>query len=151
MSVCGGLVSAGGVICATLKANASGHTLGSVSSRCSTGSASLNAAQYPRFPLRSASPAKGLVRLSGAAAPDNRTKPFAGEAERSGKRGYCAAFNEALPVQQRLETHHKVCALAFAFSAAHIQRAALHSAYRYAVRSATQYAPILSAQARSAA
>jgi hypothetical protein len=26
----------------------------------------------------------------------------AGEAERSGKREYCAVFNEALPVQQRL-------------------------------------------------
>ena len=31
---------------------------------------SLNAAQYTRLPLRSASPAKGLVRLSGAAAPE---------------------------------------------------------------------------------
>ena len=40
------------------------------------------------------------------------SKPFAGEAERSGKRGYCAAFNGALPVQQRLETLQKVCALA---------------------------------------
>jgi len=30
------------------------------------------------------------------------SKPAAGEAERSGKREYCAAFNEALPVQQRL-------------------------------------------------
>ena len=30
------------------------------------------------------------------------SKPSAGEAERSGKRGHCAAFNEALPVQQRL-------------------------------------------------
>jgi len=30
------------------------------------------------------------------------SKPSAGEAERSGKREYCAAFNEALPVQQRL-------------------------------------------------
>ena len=53
------------------------------------------------------------------------SKPFAGEAERSGKRGYCAAFNGALPVQQRLETLQKVRALAFAFSAAHKQRAAL--------------------------
>ena len=56
-------------------------------------------------------------------------RKFAGEAERSGKRGYCAAFNEALPVEQRLESLQKVCALAFAFSAAHIQRAALHSAH----------------------
>ena len=31
---------------------------------------SLNAAQYPRLPLRTASPVKGLVRLSGAAAPE---------------------------------------------------------------------------------
>ena len=46
-----------------------------------------------------------------AAAADNRTKPVAGEAERSGKRGYCAAFNEALPVQQRLKTLRKVYAL----------------------------------------
>ena len=30
------------------------------------------------------------------------SKPFAGEAERSGKRGYFAALNEALPGQQRL-------------------------------------------------
>jgi len=30
------------------------------------------------------------------------SKPSAGEAERSGKREYCAAFNEALSVQQRL-------------------------------------------------
>jgi len=29
-------------------------------------------------------------------------KPSAGEAERSGKRRYCAAFNDALPVQKRL-------------------------------------------------
>ena len=85
-------------------------------------------------------------RGSGAAAPDNRTEPFAEEAERSGKRGYCAAFNEALPVQQRLEALHKVCALAFAFSAAHIQRAPLHSAQRYTVRSATQCAAMHSAQ-----
>ncbi len=62
------------------------------------------------------------------------SKPSAGEAERSGKRGYCAAFNEALPVQQRLEALHKVYALAFAFSAAHIQRAPLHSAQSYTVR-----------------
>ena len=60
----------------------------------------------------------------GGGSPDNRTKPFAGEAERSGKRGYCAAFNEALPVQQRLETLPEVCALAFAFSTAHLQREA---------------------------
>ena len=53
------------------------------------------------------------------------SKPFAGEAERSGKRGYCAAFNGALPVQQRLETLQKVYALVFAFSFSHIQRAAL--------------------------
>ena len=52
------------------------------------------------------------------------SKPFAGEAERSGKRGYCAAFNEALPVQQRLETLPEVLALAIAFSTAHIKRAA---------------------------
>ena len=48
------------------------------------------------------------------------SRPPQETAERSGKRGYCAAFNEALPVQRRLETLHKVCALAFAFSAAHI-------------------------------
>ena len=71
---------------------------------------------------------------------------FAGEAERSGKRGDCAAFNEALPVQQRLEALHKVCALAFAFSTAHIQRAPLHSAQRYTVRTATQCAALHSAQ-----
>ena len=65
---------------------------------------------------------------SGAAAPDNRTKPFAGEAERSGKRGYCAASNEALPVQQRLKTLHKVYTIAFAFSAAHIKRCTARSA-----------------------
>jgi len=55
------LCSAARCICAVLKANASAHTLGSVSSRFCTGSASLNAAQYPRLPLRSASPAKGLL------------------------------------------------------------------------------------------
>ena len=71
---------------------------------------------------------------------------FAGEAERSGKRGDCAAFNEALPVQQRLETLHKVCALAFAFSTAHIQRAPLHSAQRCTARSAAQRAALHSAQ-----
>ena len=54
-------------------------------------------------------------RGSGAAAPDygaevsevhkeltflaSGSKPFAGEAERSGKREYCAAFNEALPLE----------------------------------------------------
>ena len=43
-----------------------------------------------------------------AAAADNRTKPVAGEAERSGKRGYCAAFNEALPVQKRHQDLSKV-------------------------------------------
>ena len=67
-------------------------------------------------------------RGSGAAAPDNRTKSFAGEAERSGKRGYCVVFNEALPVQQQLETLHKVLAIAFAFSAAHIKRCTARSA-----------------------
>ena len=78
---------------------------------------------------------------SGAAAPDYRTKSFAGEAERSGKRGYCAAFNEALPVQQRHETLLKVCALAFAFSAAHIctaQLVVLHRAQRCTALGATQ-------------
>ena len=74
------------------------------------------------------------------------SKPFAEEAKRSGKRGYCTALNEALPVEQRLETLQKVCALAFAFSAAHIQRAALHSAQRYTVRSAAQRAAHQSAQ-----
>ena len=74
------------------------------------------------------------------------TPPSQEEAERSGKRGYCAAFNEALPMQQRLETLHKVCALACAFSAAHIKRAPLHSAQRYTVRSATQCAAMHSAQ-----
>ena len=72
---------------------------------------------------------------------DYRTKPFAGEAERSGKRGYYAAFNEALPVQQRFETLHKVCALAFAFSAAHIcaaQLAVLHRAQCCTALGATQ-------------
>ena len=34
------------------------------------------------------------------------------KAERSGKRGYCTALNEALQVQQRLKTLHKVRALA---------------------------------------
>ena len=58
------------------------------------------------------------------------SKASAGEAERSGKREYCAAFNEALPVQQRLEALPKVCALVSAFSRAHIQRAPLNSAHR---------------------
>ena len=49
-------------------------------------------------PLRRKPSAAGSGGL-GAAAPGNRTKPFAGEAERSGKREYCAAFNEALPVE----------------------------------------------------
>jgi len=65
------------------------------------------------------------------------SKLSAGEAERSGKRGYCAAFNEGLQVQQRLETLLKVCAPAFDFNTAHIQRAALHSARRYTAPSAT--------------
>ena len=72
----------------------------------------------------------------GAAAPGNRTKPFAGEAERSGKRRYCAAFNEALPVQQRHEMLPRVCALAICFQRSAYtartatQRAALHIAQR---------------------
>jgi len=65
------------------------------------------------------------------------SKLFAGEAKRSGKRGYCSAFNIALPAQQRFETLPKVCALALAFSTAHIQRAALHSAQRHTAPSAT--------------
>ena len=73
-------------------------------------------------------------------------KPFVGEAERSGKRGYCAASNEALPVQQRLETLHKVCALAFAFSTAHIQRAPLHSAQCFKAHSASLRTSLHSAQ-----
>ena len=44
-------------ICAVLKANVNTHTFESAWSRCYTGSASLNAAHYPRLPLRSASPA----------------------------------------------------------------------------------------------
>ena len=68
------------------------------------------------------------------------------EAERSGKREYCAAFNEVLPMQQRLETLQKVCALASAFSIAHIQRAALHSAQRYTAPSATLRPALHSAQ-----
>ena len=67
--------------------------------------------------------------------------PFAGEAERSDKRGYCAAFNEALPVEQRLEALQKVCALAFAFSAAHIKHAALHSVQRFTAHSVAQRPP----------
>ena len=89
--------------------------------------------------LAAASPSQEKAERSGKrgfGGGDNLTKPFAGEAERSGKRGYCAAFNEAMPVQKRLETLHKVCALAFAFSAAHIQRAALHSAQHAALHSA---------------
>ena len=59
-------------------------------------------------------PSKAVSGGSGAAAPDYRaevskvqsivtfltrgSKPSAGEAERSGKREYCAALNEALPV-----------------------------------------------------
>ena len=39
------------------------------------------------------------------------SKPFAGEAKRSGKRGYCAAFNEALPVEQRLESFRRCARL----------------------------------------
>ena len=74
------------------------------------------------------------------------SKPSAGEVERSGKQGYCAAFNEALPVQQQLETLPKVCALAFAFSTAHIQRAALHCAQRYTAPSVAQRAALHSAQ-----
>ena len=67
--------SAARCICAVLEADASAYTFGSVSrranicalhspprgSRCCTGSASLNAAQCPRLPLRSASPAEGLL------------------------------------------------------------------------------------------
>ena len=74
------------------------------------------------------------------------SKPSAGEAERSGKREYCAAFNEALPTQQRLEALPEVCALAFAFSTAHIQRAALHCAQRYTAPSAAQRAALHSTQ-----
>ena len=55
------------------------------------------------------------------------SKPSAEEAQRSGKRGYCTAFNGALPVLQRLEMLPKICALAFPFSTVRIQRAALHS------------------------
>jgi len=63
--------------------------------------------------------------------------PSAGVVDRSGKRGRCAASNEALSVQQRLETLPKVCALAFSFSPAHKQRAAPHSAQRHTAPSAT--------------
>jgi len=74
------------------------------------------------------------------------SKPSAGEAERSGKLEYCAAFNETLPAQQRLETLLKVCALAFAFSIVHIQRAALRSAQRYTAPSVAQRAALHCAQ-----
>ena len=74
------------------------------------------------------------------------SKPSAREAERSGKREYCAAFNEALPVQERLEALPKVRALAFAFSTAHIQRAALHSAQSYTPPNATLHPAMYSAQ-----
>ena len=66
------------------------------------------------------------------------SKPSAGEAKRSGKRGHCEALNEVLPEQQRRETLPKVCAPTFAFSTAHIQRAALHIAQRYTARSIAQ-------------
>ena len=82
--------------------------------------------------------------------------PSQEEAERSGSSqekpsaaasgGTAQRSTKALPVQQRLETLHKVYALAFAFSAAHIQRAPLHSAQSYTVRSATQCAAMHSAQ-----
>jgi len=72
------------------------------------------------------------------------SKPFSGVAELSGKRGYCAALNEALPVQQRLQALLKVYALAFAFGTAHIQRVALHSAQRYTAPSATLRPALLS-------
>ena len=90
--------------------------------------------------LAAASPPQETAERSGkrgfgGGSPRLPNQALAGDAERSGKRGYCAAFNEAMPVQQRLVTLHKVCALAFAFSAAHIQRAALHSAQRYTVHS----------------
>ena len=78
----------------------------------------------------------------GGGSPRQPNQPFAGEAERSGKRGYCAAFNEALPVQQRLNALHKVCALAFEFQRSDTvrsdaQRPALHSAQRYTAPSAS--------------
>ena len=73
------------------------------------------------------------------------SKPSAGEVERSGKRGNCAAFNGALPVQQRLETLTKVCALASAFNTAHIQRAALHCAQRYTAPGVAQRVALHSA------
>jgi hypothetical protein len=82
--------------------------------------------------------------------------PSQEEAERSGSSqekpsaaasgGTAQRSTKALPVQQRLEALHKVYALAFAFSAAHIQRAPLHSAQSYTVRSATQCAAMHSAQ-----
>ena len=74
------------------------------------------------------------------------SKPSAREAERSGKREYCAAFNEALPVQQRLEMLPKVGALEFAISTAHIQRAALHCAQRFTAPSLVQRVALLNAQ-----
>ena len=46
----------------------------------------------------------------------------------------------------RLETIPKICALAFAFSTAHIQRAALNSIKRYTAPSAAQRAALHSAQ-----
>ena len=68
---------------------------------------------------------------------------FAGEAERSGKRGDCAAFNEALPLQQRLKALQKVRAcICFQHSAytarTATQCAALHSAQRCTLPSAAQ-------------
>ena len=45
---------------------------------------------------------KHLVALNIDTALARGSRPSAGEAERSGKREYCAAFNEALSVQQRL-------------------------------------------------
>jgi len=59
-----------------------------------------------------------------AAVGPSREKPSAAAS------GGTAQRSTALPVQQRLETLPKVCALAFVLSTAHKQRAALNSARR---------------------
>ena len=77
--------SAARCICAVLKANASAHTFESFWSRSCTGSAPLNAAQYPRLPLRLTSRAEDLMPRA-----RNATMLAAGLAKRLTASFFCA-------------------------------------------------------------
>ena len=109
----------------------------------------LHSAQHctPRPRLSGGSRAQREAGVRGRQPPTTEPSPSQEKPSAAASGGTAQRSTKALPVQQRLETLHKVYALAFPFSAAHIQRAPLHSAQRYAVlHSATQCAAMHSAQ-----